>query len=450
MLRKYFGTDGVRGRAGAFPLDPATVFCLGRAVGRILGGDHPSALVGMDPRTSGRELAEALMAGLACEGASCRFAGVLPTPAVARLTPDCGFTMGVMISASHNPYTDNGIKFFSADGFKLPDEIELKVEGLLDDFLGGGGEAPERPSAPEEEGAFSRDYLEWLRERWPGGDLGGCTIAVDGANGAAHWVAPALFESLGARVVRRACEPDGTNINRDCGSLHLEGLRRLMEAEGAHLGLAFDGDADRCLALTPGGALIDGDAVLYLEALKRKAEKCLAGDLVVGTVMSNLWLERALSERGVRFHRAPVGDRYVLQAMREQGGEVGGEPSGHVILLDQATTGDGLLTALTVAGHMARKGSADALVEGICPYPQELRNLKVQRRVDLQEDNVILEALAAEEEALGACGRVVLRFSGTEPVLRLMVEASTENLMNQSLDRLEGILFDYLGREGRG
>lgn len=443
MSRKLFGTDGVRGRAGVYPLDRKTVRDLGLAAGRVLGGTGASALVAMDPRESSAWIAAELLRGLNEAGVSCRFGGVLPTPAVARLCAEGGFTFGAVISASHNPYEDNGIKFFSGDGFKLPDETERHIEVALRGSVTRNGGAAVDLAPPEER--FADRYLTWLRSLWEGEDLKGVRVLVDGANGAASRLAPALFESLGATVVSRCCTPDGRNINDDCGSLHAEKLGPEVAREEAHLAFAFDGDADRCLAVTPSGRVLDGDFVLYREALRRKRRGTLSGHWVVGTVMSNLWLEERLREEGLRFFRAPVGDRYVLQCLQERGGVLGGEPSGHVLFLDKATTGDGLLTALVYSMLARDAGGLEALAAGIEPYPQRLENIRVARRLPLEEQPAVQEALREETERLSGRGRIVLRYSGTEPLLRLMVEARTNGEAVRVVDRLREVLLEVLG-----
>jgi len=443
VSRKLFGTDGVRGRAGSYPLDRETVRALGLAAGRVLGGRGASALVAMDPRESSTWIAAELLHGLTEAGVRCRFGGVLPTPAVARLCVEGGFTFGAVISASHNPFEDNGIKFFSGDGFKLPDETERHIEVALEGSALRNGGAPREMVPPDPD--LAERYLAWLRSLWEGEDLRGVRVLVDGANGAASRLAPALFESLGATVVSRSCAPNGRNINAGCGSLHAGELAPEVAREKVHMAFAFDGDADRCLAVTAGGRVLDGDYVLFREALRRRDRGILPGRWVVGTVMSNLWLERRLAEEGLRFFRAPVGDRYVLQCLQERGGVLGGEPSGHVLFLDRATTGDGLLTALVYAMLARDAGGLEALAAGIEPYPQRLENIRVARRLPLEDQPAVQEALREETERLKGRGRIVLRYSGTEPLLRLMVEARTEEEVARVVGRLRGVLLEALG-----
>ena len=445
MSRKYFGTDGVRGKAGLFPLDRRTVYALGRAAGLRLGGRGATALLAMDPRESSSWISAFLLEGLKEAAVECHYAGVLPTPAVAHLCLSRGYSFGVMVSASHNSYGDNGIKFFSADGFKLPDAAEKGIEEALEELLPFTAVSPEAPEPRLEAEACREEYLAWLAESWQGPDLARRKVVVDGANGAASELAPELFKALGAEVVAHACQPDGRNINALCGSLHAELLAARVVEEAADMGFAFDGDADRCLAVTPSGHVLDGDYVLYREGLARQCKGRLPGGWVVGTVMSNLWLEKALTKAGLRFHRAPVGDRYVLESLLERSGVLGGEPSGHILFLDRATTGDGLLTAVTCARLAQDAGGMEALAEGITPCPQVLVNIRVARRAPLEEVPVIQEALQEENAGLGESGRIVLRYSGTEPLLRLMVEAESQDAVDRVIARLSKVLVGALG-----
>ena len=445
MSRHFFGTDGIRSKAGVFPLDPPTVYALGRAAGRILGGGGARAILAADTRESCAWIAASLAAGLAESGAKVVNAGVIPTPGLAHLCVHGRFTFGAMVSASHNPYDDNGIKFFSGSGYKLPDETEHHIEAALDGLLASKPQAPSAPELPPAQEDLAKVYVDHLASLWEGPGLDGATVVLDCANGASHAVGPALFERLGARVVRHACEPDGRNINDACGSLHAASLGRVVAQSGADFGFAFDGDADRCLAVTRSGRVLDGDYILYREAVRRMPQHRLPGRWVVGTVMSNLWLEQALARAGARFFRAPVGDRYVLQCLQDRGGILGGEPSGHVLFLDQGTTGDGLLTSLAYARLARDAGGMEALAEGIRPYPQVLVNLRVARRLPLEEQPAIARALEEEGRSLGGRGRIVLRYSGTEPLLRLMVEAQTEEVVAGVIDRLGAVLRGVLG-----
>ncbi|MEJ2422646.1 MAG: phosphoglucosamine mutase [Acidobacteriota bacterium] len=449
MTRKIFGTDGIRGVAGQPPLDPATVEAVGEAAGRVLGASGSTALVGVDTRESGRWIAAALLEGLEAAGVEGHYGGVLPTPAVSHLTHTHGFTFGVVISASHNPYEDNGIKFFSGDGYKLPDATEAAIEQVVEEIQESARRAREYAPLPPVEGVFAREYLDWLASKWTGPGLEGWRIVVDAANGAASALAADLYRGLGAEVTALACSPDGKNINRNCGSLFTELVADEVRSGGAHIGFAFDGDADRCLAVAPCGDVLDGDYILYHEALARQRTNRLPGDLVVGTVMSNLWLEKALTARAVKFHRAPVGDRYVLESLRDRGGVLGGEPSGHVLFLDEATTGDGLLTSLAFARHARDGGGASALTEGIRPFPQVIENIRVAEKPDLEGPPVAGPALRAELDRLGGQGRIVLRYSGTEPLLRLMVEAENRDVVDEIVSRFGGLLRKELGAGGR-
>jgi phosphoglucosamine mutase len=399
----------------------------------------------MDSRESGEWITALLIQGLSEEGVACHYAGLLPTPAVARLCAARGYTFGVMVSASHNPYQDNGIKFFSGDGYKLPDAVESDIEALLGPMLEKGPSAPPVQALRAPKLDLHEEYVGWLLGLWRGASLAGRKVVVDAANGAASHVAPECFRALGATVVPVGCRPDGRNINEGCGSLHPAAAARRVVEERADMGFAFDGDADRCMAVDPSGRVLDGDYVLYRDALGRAAEGRLPGNVVVGTVMSNLWLEHALQKAGLRFERAAVGDRYVLERLQEKGGVLGGEPSGHILFLDQATTGDGLLTALTYAVLACRAGGMEALSEGVKPYPQVLKNIRVARREDLDGQDAIQAALAREREALGETGRIVLRYSGTEPLLRLMVEAETQEQVHGVIQRLSGVLVSGLG-----
>jgi phosphoglucosamine mutase len=445
LSRQLFGTDGVRGRAGVYPLDPPTVYALGRAAGRILGGRDASALVGADTRESCGWIASHLVAGLRETGVECRWAGVMPTPAVARVCSTGGYTLGAMISASHNPYQDNGIKFFSGEGFKLPDDTEHHIEVALEGLLPSVPDPVPSAELGVPDPAPAAHYLAWLASLWEGSGLEGAHVVLDCAHGAASAIAPGLFRHLGARVEAVACAPDGRNINEGCGSLHAGLLARRVRECGAAYGFAFDGDADRGLAVTSAGEVLDGDYVLYRDAQRRARRGALFGRWVVGTVMSNLWLEQALQAERLRFFRAPVGDRYVLQCMADRGATLGGEPSGHILFLDLATTGDGMLTALTYSSLARDAGSMEALRDGIHPYPQVLSNLRVARRLPLEDQPPIRRALDEETARLDGRGRIVLRYSGTEALLRLMVEAQTSAEVDGVVDRLGRVLRETLG-----
>ena len=408
---------------GTPPLDDATLHAVGRAVGEYLHREHrePHALIGMDTRESGTHIAGILAAGLNQSGVDVTFAGVLTTPGVACLVRQNDFHAGVVISASHNPYHDNGVKLFSHAGMKFPDAVEEEIEREIPRFMKEPAQAPGHLRADE---SLHKEYLDFLRSRaMAGATLQGLRIVLDCANGAAYRLGPELFRSLGCEVVAFGTEPDGRNINENCGSLHLEKLQQRVPAEKAAIGVAFDGDADRALFVTAAGNIVNGDGVLLAAARYLKKAGKLPGDRVVATSMSTLGLERALARDGVAMARTNVGDRYVLEEMLKNGNTLGGEQSGHVIFLEDSPAGDGLLTAVKVASLVALQGSADALVEGLKDYPQTIVNVKVKSKPALESVPEVAKALKEAEAALGENGRVVLRYSGTEPLARVMVEA---------------------------
>ena len=419
-MRKLFGTDGMRGLAGEYPLDPATTFALGGALAHWARSRSASGeiVIGMDTRESGPGIAEHVAGGLAVEGVRARFAGLITTPGLAHAARVGPFAAGVMISASHNPYRDNGIKIIDHSGFKVPDEEEHAIERELFLRLERGTAAAPKPLKVDER--LDVEYLAHLETAAPGG-LAGMHVTVDGANGSASFLAPALFERLGARVSTMGCSPDGRNINLNCGSLHLDGLRVHTINNKADVGVAFDGDADRALFVSASGKIVDGDAVMFL--LARALHKQGRLSEVVATVMSNLGLERAFRRYGIGLVRTAVGDKYVLQEMLRRDAPLGGEQSGHIILRDYATTGDGMLTALRVFDAMRESGaSLDALTAEVESYPQLLVNVRVKHKRPLEElDGANREIRTAEAE-FGDTGRILVRFSGTEPLARVMVE----------------------------
>ncbi len=426
MPRQLFGTDGVRGVAGEYPLDQKTVFALGAALGDVAArhAENPEVVIGMDTRESGPWIANCVAGGLASRGARSRFAGVTTTPGIAYLTRTDTFVAGVMISASHNPYRDNGIKLFGHSGYKLPDEEEHAIEQEIFGFLEAGVQPRACELAPDP-GLDSRyvDYLAATASR----SLQGLRLVIDCGNGAASGLAPALFERLGASVATMCAEPDGRNINLNCGALHVEKLRDRVVAERADAGVAFDGDADRAIFVARSGKIVDGDGVLLLSAQRLNALGRLTGPggkpTVVSTVMSNLGLERALVAHGIAMIRTPVGDKYVLEEMRRTGAVLGGEQSGHVIFLDRATTGDGLLTAIRVFETAVEAGEGlDELTRELEIYPQRLVNVRVRSKRPLEELKTVQEAIRGAERSFGDAGRVLVRFSGTEPLARVMVE----------------------------
>ncbi|SEQ69046.1 phosphoglucosamine mutase [Solimonas aquatica] len=436
MSRRYFGTDGVRGRVGRAPMTPDFALKLGWAAGRVLAnGSGARVIIGKDTRRSGYMFESALEAGFAAAGVEVDLLGPLPTPGVAYLTRALRARAGVVISASHNPHHDNGVKFFGADGAKLSDEIEARIEALLEEPL-QCVEPAQLGRARRLEDAPGR-YIEFCKGTYGERNLNGLKIVVDAAHGAAYRVAPAVFEELGAQVIAIGDRPNGLNINADCGSTHMAAVREAVLQTGADLGVALDGDADRCLLVDRLGNEIDGDQILFIIARARLAEQALRGP-VVGTLMSNLGLEHALRDLGVSFARAKVGDRYVMELLASSGGMLGGEASGHTICLDKTTTGDGLVSALQVLTAMRRAGAGlHELSAGMRRYPQLLINVPVQG-----EAAAVLKAPAVQEAerlasaSLGARGRVLLRASGTEPLIRVMVESDDEALTRTEAQRL--------------
>jgi phosphoglucosamine mutase len=434
VARALFGTDGIRGVAGQAPLDPKTAQAVGAALGRWVvesKQDH-QVVVGMDTRESGPWLAAEVAAGLARHQVRVDFAGVTTTPGVAYLAKNGPFAAGVMISASHNPYQDNGIKLIGHAGYKLPDEQEELLEKEIFSVLDQGLYSPPAPLAVNT--GLDRTYMDHLAATLTGG-LDGLTIVADCANGSASALAPELFRSLGARVHAIHCSPDGRNINLNCGSLHLEVLQRAMLDEKADVGVAFDGDADRALFVARSGKIVDGDAVLFLTGryLKEHGQLTVNGHppLVVATVMSNLGLERALAGHGIGMLRTPVGDKYVLEEMLRRGAVLGGEQSGHIIFHRHTTTGDGMLTALRVFEVVRQTGSGlDELTQEIQVYPQRLVNVRIKERKRLEDLPAVVAEIRAAEDSFGDSGRVLVRFSGTEPLARVMVEGP-------ELDRVE-------------
>jgi len=436
MSRKYFGTDGVRGRVGQSPMTPEFALKLGWAAGRVLGGTAGThVLVGKDTRRSGYMFESALEAGFAAAGVETHLLGPLPTPAVAYLTRALRAKAGVVISASHNPHFDNGVKFFSADGDKLSDEIEALIEAQMEQDL--VCVAPELLGRARRIDDAPGRYIEFCKGTFQGGSLRGLKLVVDCANGAAYRVGPAVFEELGAEVIVIGNRPDGLNINRGCGSTHLDGLKAAVIEHKADLGVALDGDADRCLLITGEGQEVDGDEILFVIARQRLKSGVLRGP-VVGTVMSNLGLERGFAALGVPFERAAVGDRYVLEKLKASGGIIGGETSGHTLCLDRTSTGDGIVSALQVLeALLAEQVTLAQLVSGMSKFPQVLINVPVQGQAKaILELPQVGEALHDCEAALGGRGRILLRASGTEPLIRVMVEAQDGAETRQTAERL--------------
>ena len=421
MSRKYFGTDGVRGTVGHDPMTAEFALRLASAAVQALVPQGGTVLIGKDTRLSGYMFESALEAGFVAAGADVLLLGPLPTPGIANLTQVFNADLGVVLSASHNPYYDNGIKFFDRNGEKLSDEIEAKIEALL----GNPAitlESSKIGKATRINTALDR-YQEFCKSTYPTDlDLDGVTIVFDGANGASYKVGPRTLNELGAEVITIGCSPNGRNINHGCGSTHPELLQKTVIAVGAAVGIALDGDGDRVVMVDETGEIVDGDQMLYVLATARKTQDQLVGP-VVGTVMTNLGLEHILEQQGIEFRRAAVGDRYVLEELRESGGIIGGETSGHLICLDKTTTGDGLVIALQILAVMGQTGKAlSELTEGMPRYPQTMLNVKTKKRLNPESFPKIMEAVADAEVKLAKSGRVVLRASGTEPVIRVMVE----------------------------
>jgi phosphoglucosamine mutase len=424
MGKELFGTDGIRGVPGTAPLDDATLYATGRGLGKYLKREHGAAhvLIGMDTRESGPHIAALLAAGLQGAGGSAEFAGVITTPGVACLVRQNDYQAGVVISASHNPYHDNGVKLFSHAGMKFPDAEEEKIEEEI--FrLRSEAVPPERPGLVANH-KLHVEYLDFLKQHvLPGARLSGYRIVLDCANGAAYQLGPELFRSLGAEVIAIGVDPNGRNINAGCGSLYVDGLQERVVEEKAQLGVAFDGDADRAMFVCGSGRVVNGDGVMLAVARHLKSKNALKQQRVVATSMSNLGLERALAREGISLARAAVGDRYVLEEMLRADNNLGGEQSGHIIFLDDSPAGDGLLTAVKIASLASMNGSLASLVEGLKDYPQVIVNVKVKAKPPLESIPEVARALSEAKSTLGENGRVVLRYSGTEPLARVMVEA---------------------------
>jgi phosphoglucosamine mutase len=451
--RKLFGTDGIRGVAGEYPLDPGTVFAVGLALGHSLKkkNTQPRVLLGRDTRESGPWIAATLAEALRQTGITVESAGVVPTPAVAFLARAHGFDAGVVISASHNPWHDNGIKLFGGDGFKLPDAEELAMEEEIL-FHASNVDLPDVNSlmAVEDNSALQGDYIQFLRASVSNLSLGAMKLVADCANGAAAAVAPELFRRLNrdgrAELTLLNVNPDGRNINANCGALHPDFVAAEVKARGATMGLTFDGDADRCMLAGSHGNVINGDAILLMAGRDLKARGMLTGDLVVATTMSNMGLEAAFKRSGIRMLRAPVGDRYVLEEMLKTRAALGGEQSGHILLPHLATTGDGLLTALVVLDLIARTGkTVDELTADLKVYPQVIVNIKVREKKPLAGIPTVATAIHAAEEELRDSGRVVIRYSGTEPLARVMIEAESSEAMQRHADAIADAIRNELG-----
>ena len=447
-MSRLFGTDGVRGLANGSLITAEMALAVSVAAARVLGqagadpGHRPKAVIGRDPRASGEFLGAAVVAGLASAGVDVYDAGVLPTPAVAFLTSDAGADFGVMLSASHNAMPDNGIKFFAKGGHKLPDEVEDRIEAAIDADW-------QRPTGADVGRVVHMidghtRYLSHLLRVLPN-RIDGLKVVIDGAHGAASQVSPEVFRLAGAQVVEIGTSPDGLNINDGYGSTHLDPLKAAVRAHGADLGIAHDGDADRCLAVDATGTEVDGDQIMGILALALKERGVLRRDTLVATVMSNLGLLQAMEREGVHVLQTAVGDRYVLEEMRAGGYSLGGEQSGHVILLDHGTTGDGVLTGLMLAARMVETGRTLAdLGTVMTRLPQVLVNVKGVDTSRVDSDDDLLSAVNEEQSSLDGSGRVLLRRSGTEPLVRVMVEAPTQEQANAVADRLAGVVRERL------
>lgn len=426
MSRKYFGTDGVRGEVGQYPITPEFALKLGWAAGKVLSkAGTRKVIIGKDTRISGYLLETSLEAGLIAAGVDVVLLGPMPTPAVAYLTQTFRAEAGIVISASHNPYQDNGIKFFAQNGLKLDDKIELEIEAMLEEpmtcvsseMLG---------KAKRLETAAGR-YIEFSKSQFPSGlSLEGLRIVLDCANGATYHIAPDVMRELGAEVIKHACEPNGLNINEKCGATHVDALVQKVLEHKADVGIAYDGDGDRVMMVDHKGRVFDGDDLVYIIALNEHQAGRLKGG-VVGTVMSNMGLEKALTERGIEFARSKVGDRYVLELLKQHGWTIGGESSGHILNLERISTGDGIISSLQVLAAMIEQNKTlEDLGAGLVKFPMHMINVRYPKGTDPLASPLVRQAIEEVESALGTDGRVLIRKSGTEPVIRVMVEARME------------------------
>lgn len=441
MTRKLFGTDGVRGRANSWPMTAELALKLGAAAGRYFRRDGSAAhrvVIGKDTRLSGYMLENALTAGFCSTGMNVLLLGPVPTPAVGYLTRSMRADVGVMISASHNPHQDNGIKFFGPDGFKLSDAAEAEIEAMVEGEI--------QPAKPENIGRAKRiedgrgRYQEFVKTSFPTGlRLDGLKVVIDCANGAAYKAAPEVLWELGAEVIPVGVHPNGTNINDRCGSTHTETAAEAVVAHGAHVGISLDGDADRIMILDETGRVADGDQIMALLAARWAEEGRLSGGALVATVMSNLGLERFLEGRGLRLERTAVGDRYVVERMREGGFNLGGEQSGHIVMTDYATTGDGLVAGLQFLSEMVRTGRpASELARSFATVPQMLRNVRFSAGARPLDVAAVQEVIRASEQRIAGLGRILIRKSGTEPLIRVMAECEDETLLAAVVDEIVG------------
>ena len=443
-MRKLFGTDGIRGVAGEYPLDHKTVHAIGRALGDHLPAGPRRVVLGQDTRESSAWIAEVLRLGLTESGVETESAGVLPTPGVAYLTHTHAYSAGVVISASHNPWRDNGIKVFGPDGYKLPDAVELEIETEIFSLLNAKAAGPVKAFVGRGPQRLHDAYVNFLGRTIPGADR--LRVVVDCANGAASTIAPELFTRSGAKAEFTHSKPDGRNINENCGALHPEVVAREVVSRKADLGICFDGDADRALFADHNGKVVNGDAVMLLLARDLKARGELTNNTVVATTMSNMGLEIALRKDGIRLLRAPVGDKYVLEEMIRSGAVLGGEQSGHIILSREATTGDGLLTAIHVLALLAasRRPLAE-LVADLKVFPQTIKNVRVREKRPLDQIPDVAAAIKSAEAQLNGNGRINVRYSGTESLARVMVEAEDEQTVNRLANSIAAAIDSALG-----
>jgi phosphoglucosamine mutase len=447
-MKKLFGTDGIRAVAGQSPLDTRTVYAIGLALAHSLGSKTPSprVLLGMDTRESSDWIAGTLVAGLTAGGATVESAGVITTPAVAFLTHTHGFAAGVVISASHNPWQDNGIKLFGPDGYKLPDEVEVAIEEEIVRKLEGLAVPLRKTGAPVVNEADRAEYVRFLLAAVSDLSLDGRRIVIDCANGAASFIAPQLFADLGGEVIITHASPNGRNINEASGALHPEIVAAQVKHHRASMGITFDGDADRALFADEKGRVVNGDAVLLLAGRDLHARGLRSNSTVVATTMSNMGLEAALKRSGIQMLRAAVGDKYVLEQMIATGAALGGEQSGHIIFTGRSTTGDGLLTALLLLDIVHRSGkSLSELISDLKVFPQVIVNVKVREKKPLEDIPAIAAAIRAAETELADSGRVVIRYSGTEALARVMIEAESEPRMRHHADSIAAAIRDELG-----
>jgi phosphoglucosamine mutase len=446
-MRKLFGTDGIRAVAGEAPLDAKTIYAVGLALAHQLNGlhQHPRVILGMDTRESSNWIAATISAGLTEGGAGVENAGIVTTPAVAFLARQHGFSAGVVISASHNPWQDNGIKVFGSDGYKLADETELRIEAEIFRRLENLDE-PRTGSAPPVNEKFRKDYEHFLRAAFPGLNLDGLHVLLDCANGAASTIAPELFAHLGGTIHLTHAAPDGRNINAQCGALHPDVVAAETKKLEADLGVTFDGDADRAMFADAHGNVVNGDAVMLLAARDMKERTLLRNGIVVATTMSNMGLEAALRRSGIGMLRAPVGDKYVLERMQQEQASLGGEQSGHILFPHLATTGDGLLTALVVLDVVRRSGSAlHELIADLKVFPQVIVNVRVREKKPFDKIATVTDTIHDAEIELAESGRVVVRYSGTEALARVMIEAESEEAMHRHADRIAAAIRAELG-----